>query len=103
MTGSVLLDKAYSLIHDTRICDGWATTVLPDNNHAHKDISARQARINVIIMSRFTAREIMMADRGRYVVLGADKTQCDMIFDIRIAYDDSMRLGEMAVAEAIFR
>jgi len=57
---------------------------------------------NLIVMSNHTAREMMRDDRGGNIFRRAiSKVEPDRIYNVRIAYDDSMDLGEMMVAEAV--
>lgn len=61
----------------------------------------RRMDVNLIVMSRATAREIMREDRyGDHFRCSMVKTEPDRCGPARVAYDDSMALGEMLVAEA---
>lgn len=61
----------------------------------------RAAAINLIVMSHETAREIMRNDFGRLFNKSLHRDQPDRLGPARVAYDDSLGLGEFLVAEAI--
>ena len=63
------------------------------------DVWRRDLPVNLIVMSRDSAKEIMRA-QGYVVTInqGADKTKPDQIYGVRIAYDDSLGLGEFIAA-----
>ena len=61
----------------------------------------RAAAINLIVMSRETAREIMRNDYGRLFNESLHRDQPDRLGPARVAYDDSLGLGEFLIAEAI--
>ncbi len=64
-------------------------------------IRQRDLKVNLIVMSHETAREIMRYDFDRTIFKHAMvKTEPDTCYGARVAYDDSLRLGEMLVAEA---
>ncbi len=61
----------------------------------------RAMDVNLIVMSHETAREIAREDwHGACWHQSRIKTDPDRIYNRRVAYDDSMGLGEMLVAEA---
>ena len=63
--------------------------------------TARRMEPNLLVMSHHTAREMMQEDRGGNIFRHAMvKTEPDRIYGVRVAYDNSMGLGEMLVAEA---
>jgi hypothetical protein len=95
-----LVDKARSLIFGTIIADGYTfTTISGKNADINKDIITRRAKINLIVMCRETALDLI---RARALELSRDSSKSDHIFGVRVAYDEGMRYGEMAVAEAIY-
>jgi hypothetical protein len=61
----------------------------------------RAAAINLIVMSRETAREIMRNDYGRLFNKSLHRDQPDRLGPALVAYDDSLGLGEFLIAEAI--
>lgn len=61
----------------------------------------RAAAINLIVMSRETAREIMRDDHSRMFVKSLFREEPDRLGPARVAYDDSLELGQFLVAEAI--
>ena len=61
---------------------------------------ARPMAVGLIVMSDKTAREIMREDYGGTVFRRAMvETEPDRCYGVRVAYDRSMALGEMLVAE----
>lgn len=61
----------------------------------------RTMDVNLIVMSRETALAVMKEDyEGRFFHRSLTRTEPDKIGPARVAYDDSMSLGEMLVAEA---
>jgi hypothetical protein len=62
------------------------------------DSSLQYQRVNLIVMSRDSAREIMRSQGAAYIVPGADKAEPDRIYGVRIAYDDSLGLGQFLAA-----
>lgn len=96
-----LLNKAGGLIHDTLVYDP-TPRALYAGPATGKDRKGRRMAVNLIVFSHHTAREMMREDISGTVFRPAMvKTEPDRIYGVRIAYDDSMGLGEMAVAEAI--
>lgn len=65
-----------------------------------KDARTRPMKVDIIVMSEETAREIMREDYSQTVFRRAMvKTEPDRCYGIRVAYDRSMALGEMMVGE----
>jgi hypothetical protein len=62
------------------------------------DRSLQYQRVNLIVMSRDSAREIMRSQGAAYIVRGANKAEPDRIYGARIAYDDSLGLGQFLAA-----
>ena len=75
------------------------------NSHVEEGTGFRDRRIRplnpgVIVVSRSTAREIVREDYARTVWhMAMVKTEPDRCYGIRVAYDESMALGEMLVGE----
>lgn len=61
----------------------------------------RAMNVNLIVMSRETAREIMRHDYGRQFRKSMIRTEPDRLGPARVAYDDSLGPGEFLIAEAI--
>jgi hypothetical protein len=53
---------------------------------------------NLIIMSRDSAREIMRSQGHADIHYARDQHEPDRIYGVRIAYDDSLQLGEFIPA-----
>lgn len=83
-------EQAGNLIFNSRIAEGTG----------FKDARVRPMQVGLIVMSDETAREIMREDYSQTVFRRAIvKTEPDRCYGIRVAYDRSMALGEMLVAE----
>lgn len=61
----------------------------------------RAAAINLIVMSHETAREIMRYDHSRVFHKSMIRSEPDRLGPARVAYDNSLDLGEFLVSEAI--
>ena len=82
------LDKAAGMIFNTVVKTG--------------EKHGRLMEPNLIVMSNHTAHQMMREDRSGGIFRRAmSKVEPDRIYNVRIAYDDSMGLGEMMVAEAV--
>ena len=75
------------------IFEGTVATVPVTPNVWRRDLP-----VNLIVMSRDSAREIRRAQGYITIKQGADKTQPDRLYGVRIAYDDSLGLGEFIAA-----
>jgi hypothetical protein len=58
---------------------------------------------SLVVMSRESAREIMRADYSNMVGILTPKPigEPDRVFGIRVAYDESLQVGEFLVAETV--
>lgn len=80
------LKKATDMLFETRVKTGLTTF--------------RVMEPNMIVMSRETAREILREDRNSSFRMAIVRTEPDRLFMARVVYDETMSLGQMAVAEA---
>jgi hypothetical protein len=98
--------KAQRLIFNTQVMDRLldiASVMDATAPTAEVNLHRRTMRPNVIIMSRDTFREILREDCAHsYVGFPYDKTKPETVCGVRVAFDQAMGLGEMAVAEAHF-
>jgi len=85
-----LIDQAYRLIFNSFVLEG-----------SGLNASVRPMDVNLVVMSHGTAREIMRADYSNAIFRRSlTRDEPDRIGPARVAYDDSMSLGEMLAAEA---
>lgn len=96
------LEKARNLIFNTRVRLDKPRIGLSGPEKLSASTAGRIMEVNLIVMSFYTAREIMREQGYGCVdfVKSMDKTQPDRLCGVRVAYDDSMGAGEMLVAEA---
>lgn len=88
---SELLNKAYRLIFNSVILVDEPTP----------DTKGRKLDVNLIVMSRDTFRELLRADAmGNLVRFSHVKDQPHRLGPARVAYDDTLGLGEMIVARS---
>jgi hypothetical protein len=81
-------EKVYRAVFETVVMTVPVTT----------DRSLHYQRVNLIVMSRDSAREIMRSQGAADIVRGANKAEPDRIYGVRIAYDDSLGLGQFLAA-----
>ena len=94
-----LIDKASRLIFGSVILEDTRANPLAPVKMSDA-VRKRSMNIGLIVMSHDTAREMMRADYGRTVFRSSVvRTEPDYCFHARVAYDDSMALGAMLVAE----
>ena len=80
------LKKAADMLFETKVKTGITTF--------------RVMEPNLIVMSRETASQILREDRNRSFDRAIVRTEPDRLFMARVVYDETMGLGQMAVAEA---
>jgi hypothetical protein len=85
------IEKVYRAVFETVVM---TVPVTPDR-------SLHYQRVNLIVMSRDSAREIMRSQGAADIVRGANKAEPDRIYGVRIAYDDSLGLGQFLAAFAL--
>jgi hypothetical protein len=94
-----LINNIHRKVFRTRILRKTQLAIAADPNPP-VDIPIEYLDVGVIIMSRDTHREVMRLDYSGFT--GAsfqyDRTQPYRMFGIRIAFDDSLPLGEVLVA-----
>lgn len=87
---SPMMERAHQLIFGSHVSVGNG----PDGY-------IRRMDVNLIVMSHETFRELVREDvGGHFVRMAVVKTQPDRCGPARVAYDHSMQLGQMIVAEA---
>jgi hypothetical protein len=62
------------------------------------DFRRRDLPVNLIVMSHDTAQAIRREQMDMSIVRPALKTEPDRIYGVRIAYDDSLALGQFLAA-----
>lgn len=96
-----LLNKAGDLIFNTKTL---TSKIDYDNAMAEPKVEVGYLKPNVIIMSRETFHLILREAEHYYALeFSPIKTRADTLYGVRIVYDDTMPLEQMAVAEAFYK
>jgi hypothetical protein len=97
---SNLINNIHRKVFQTRILRKLPRATTVDHNQEPVDIPIEYLDVGVIIMSRDTHMEVMKQDYINYTggAYPQDKSQPYRMFGIRIAFDDSLPLGEVLVA-----
>lgn len=86
---SPMLERAHQLVFGSHVSEG-----------SGQRGRIRAMDVNLIVMSRETFRELLREDfNGYFARMAMAKDQPDRCGPARVAYDDSMQLGQMIVAE----
>jgi hypothetical protein len=85
-----ITEKVYRAVFETVVMTV-PVPVTPDRSLPYQ-------RVNLIVMSRDSAREIMRSQGAADIMRGANKAEPDRIYGVRIAYDDSLGLGQFLAA-----
>lgn len=95
-----LINRIHDKVFGTRILHKTRLAYTADPNLEPVDIPIEYLDIGVVIMSRDTHMEVLKQDCNNYTgaAYPQDKSQPYRIFGIRIAFDDSLPLGEVLVA-----
>ena len=97
---SNLIDRIHRKVFQTRILRKTHLAYVADPNLEPVNIPIEYLHVGVIIMSRDTHMEVLKQDYTNYTgcAYPQDKSQPYRMFGIRIAFDDSLPLGEVLVA-----
>jgi hypothetical protein len=97
---SNLINNIHRKVFQTRILRKTKSAYVADPNQEPVDIPIEYLDVGVIIMSCDTHMEVLKQDYTNYTggAYPQDKSQPYRMFGIRIAFDDSLPLGEVLVA-----
>jgi hypothetical protein len=97
---SDLINRIHRKVFQTRILRKTSLAITTDPNLEPVNIPIEYLHVGVIIMSRDTHMEVLKQDYTNFTgaAYPQDKSQPYRMFGIRIAFDDSLPLGEVLVA-----
>lgn len=100
---SELIDNIYTKVFNTKIIRKPKASSIVSYLETPEDIVIEYLEVKLIVMSYETHMQVMKDDYtgATGMSLHQDKSQPYRMFGIRVAFDDSLPLGEVLVAEDV--